>query len=82
MVLLSVVKQKVGCVDMNDQNQETLKYALDGASLLTVIGTLVEFLPALSAILSIVWVAIRIYETETVKKLLNRKKDDDASNKP
>jgi tetrahydromethanopterin S-methyltransferase subunit C len=81
MVLLSVVKQKVGCVDMNEQNQETLKYALDGASLLTVIGTLVEFLPALSAILSIVWVAIRIYETETVKKLLNRKKDDDAEHK-
>jgi hypothetical protein len=38
----------------------------------------VEFLPAVSAVLSIVWVAIRIYETETVKKLMNRKKDDDA----
>ena len=67
---------------MNEQNQETLKHMLDGASLITVIGTLVEFLPAVSAILSIVWVAIRIYETETMKKLLNRKKDDDASNKP
>lgn len=66
---------------MNEQNQETLKYALDGVSFFTVIGTLVEFLPALSAILSIVWVAIRIWETETVKKLVNRKKDDDASNK-
>ena len=61
---------------MNEQNQETLKYALDGAALITVIGTLVEFLPAVSALLSIVWVAIRIYETETMKKLLNRKKDD------
>jgi len=67
---------------MNEQNQETLKHMLDGASLITVIGTLVEFLPAVSALLSIVWVAIRIYETETMKKLLNRKKDDDASNKP
>lgn len=67
---------------MNEQNQETLKHILDGASLITVIGTLVEFLPAVSALLSIVWVAIRIYETETMKKLLNRKKDDDASNKP
>jgi len=66
---------------MNEQNQETLKHIVDGASILTVIGTLVEFLPAVSAVLSIVWVAIRIYETETVKKLLNRKKDDDASNK-
>ena len=63
---------------MNEQNQETLKHVLDGASILTVIGTLVEFLPAVSAVLSIVWVAIRIYETETVKKLMNRKKDDDA----
>jgi hypothetical protein len=66
---------------MNEQNQETLKHMIDGASILTVIGTLVEFLPAVSAILSIVWVAIRIYETETVQKLVNRKKDDDASNK-
>jgi len=61
---------------MNEQNQETLKHVLDGASILTVIGTLVEFLPAVSAVLSIVWVAIRIYETETVKKLMNRKDDD------
>ena len=66
---------------MTEHNQETLKHMIDGASILTVIGTLVEFLPAVSAILSIVWVAIRIWETETVQKLVNRKKDDDASNK-
>jgi hypothetical protein len=64
---------------MTEHDQETLKHMIDGASILTVIGTLVEFLPAVSAVLSIVWVAIRIYETDTVKKLLNRKKDDDAS---
>jgi hypothetical protein len=58
---------------MNEQNQETLKHVIDGASILTVIGTLVEFLPAVSAVLSIVWVAIRIYETDTIKKLMNRK---------
>lgn len=66
---------------MTEHDQETWKHIIDGASILTVIGTLVEFLPALSAILSIVWVAIRIYETETVQKLVNRKKDDDASGK-
>ena len=63
---------------MTEHDQETLKHMIDGASILTVIGTLVEFLPAVSAILSIVWVAIRIYETETVQKLVNRKKDDSA----
>jgi len=67
---------------MDAQNQETLKQMLDGASILTVIGTLVEFLPAVSALLSIVWVAIRIWETNTVQKLVNGEKDDDASNKP
>jgi hypothetical protein len=63
---------------MTEHDQETLKHMIDGASILTVIGTLVEFLPAVSAILSIVWVSIRIYETETVQKLVNRKKDDSA----
>ena len=63
---------------MNEQNPDSVKYILDGASLLTVIGTLVEFLPALSALLSIVWVSIRIYETDTVQKRLNRKKDASA----
>jgi hypothetical protein len=66
---------------MTEHNQETLKHIIDGASILTVIGTLVEFLPAVSAVLSIIWVAIRIYETDTVKKLVNRKKDDDAEHK-
>jgi hypothetical protein len=66
---------------MTEYNQETLKQMLDGASILTVIGTLVEFLPAVSAVLSIIWVAIRIYETDTVKRLMSRKKDNDASNK-
>jgi len=65
---------------MNQHDQETVKHMIDGASILTVIGTLVEFLPAVSALLSIVWVAIRIYETDTVQKLVNRKGDDNASN--
>jgi hypothetical protein len=66
---------------MTEYTQETLKQLLDGASILTVIGTLVEFLPAISAALSIVWVMIRIWETDTVQKLAYRKKDDDAEHK-
>ena len=65
---------------MTTNDQETLKNMIDGASILTVIGTLVEFLPAMSAALSIVWVTIRIWETDTVQKLAYRKKDEDASN--
>lgn len=65
---------------MTANDQGTLKHILDGASLITVIGTLVEFLPAVSALLSIVWAAIRIYETETVKRLMGRKEGNDAEN--
>lgn len=67
---------------MTTNDQETLKHMIDGASILTVIGTLVEFLPAVSALLSIVWVAIRIYETDTVQRLVGRKKEDNASDQP
>ena len=61
---------------MTDHDQETLKHILDGASIITVIGTIVEFLPAVSAVLSIIWVSIRIYETDTVQRLLGRNKGD------
>jgi len=64
---------------MNQHDQETVKHMIDGVSILTVIGTLVEFLPAVSAVLSIVWVAIRIYETDTVQRLVGRKGAEDAS---
>jgi hypothetical protein len=67
---------------MTDHDQETLKHILDGASIITVIGTIVEFLPAVSAVLSIIWVTIRIWETDTVQKLAYRKKEEDASDKP
>jgi len=41
---------------------------------LTVIGTLAEFLPPLAALFTIIWTAIRIYETKTIQGLF--KKED------
>lgn len=48
------------------------KIAVDALSLITVVGTIVEALPAVAALISIVWGLIRIYETDTVKKLLKK----------
>lgn len=48
------------------------KVAVDALSLVTVVGTLVDVLPALAALISIIWGLIRIYETETVRKLLKK----------
>ena len=51
---------------------ETTKHAVDAVSLFTVLGTLVDFLPAVAAGLSIVWSIIRIWETDTVQNFLNK----------
>jgi len=60
-------------------NHETAKQFIDGLSLVTVVGTLTEMLPSISALLSIVWVGIRIWETDTVQGLFGRKGKKDAS---
>jgi hypothetical protein len=57
---------------------EATKHVIDGLSLVTVLGTLVDFLPAIAAIFTIVWTVIRIYETKTVQGWLGKK---DAINK-
>ena len=53
---------------------ETVKHAVDAVSVVTVVGTLMDILPAVAALFTIVWTAIRIYETDTVQRLLGKKK--------
>tara|TARA_R110000796_G_scaffold54157_3_gene126688 strand:- start:409 stop:594 length:186 start_codon:yes stop_codon:yes gene_type:complete len=53
---------------------ESTKHAVDLLSVVTVLGTLVDFLPAVAAAFTIIWTLIRIWETETIQKLF-RKKD-------
>jgi hypothetical protein len=51
---------------------EATKHIIDGLSLVTVLGTLVDILPAIAAIFTIAWTAIRIYETKTVQGWLGK----------
>ena len=51
---------------------EASKQTMDAVSVFTVVGTLGELLPPIAALVTIVWTAIRIYETETVQKILNK----------
>ena len=62
---------------MSDSH-ETTKHVVDALSIMTVIGTLVEMLPSIAAIFTIVWTLIRIWETTTVQNLLGRKGTKDA----
>jgi len=50
------------------------KTPLDITAGFIAFGTIVELLPAIASILTIVWMAIRIVETDTIQKLLRRKK--------
>ena len=52
---------------------ETTRAGLDALSILAVVGTLIDMLPSIAAVVTIVWTSIRIYETDTVQKLLRRK---------
>jgi len=43
---------------------------LDALSVATMVGALVDILPAIAAVFTIVWTGIRIYETDTVQKFI------------
>jgi hypothetical protein len=58
---------------MKHEISEGTKHVVDALSVVTVVGTLVEFLPAIAAIFTIVWTAIRIWETDTIKSWTGRK---------
>jgi hypothetical protein len=51
---------------------DTFKYAVDAASFFTVVGTITSMLPAVAALFTIIWTAIRIYETKTVQGWLGK----------
>ena len=55
---------------------EQHKLLIDGVSMGGVAASLIGWLPAIAAIFSIVWTSIRIYETKTVQRWLNRKKEE------
>ena len=60
---------------MLDPISDGAKIAVDVISLGVVVGTLAQILPAVAALLTIVWTAIRIWETKTVQERLVRKRD-------
>jgi hypothetical protein len=63
-----------------NENTQAVKYTIDTISVFTVIGTLMEILPPIAALLTIVWTCINIYESGTFQKFLGRfKKVKDES---
>jgi hypothetical protein len=57
---------------MAEQTGEIAKGALDAVSVGTVAGALMGWLPPIAALLTIIWTTIRIFETNTVQRLVNK----------
>ena len=55
------------------EHHETAKHAIDALSVVTVLGTLTDMLPSIASLLTIIWFAIRIWETKTVQGWFGRK---------
>lgn len=62
---------------MNNDFTEFVKTVVDVLSIVTVVATLVDMLPSIAALFTIVWTAIRIWETDTVQGFFCRNKEDE-----
>ena len=51
---------------------EGLKHILDALSFGTMLGAMLQMLPNVAALLTIVWTILRIYESKTVQQWLGR----------
>ena len=57
---------------------ESMKQVIDTASVATMVGTLGALLPPISALFTIIWLAIRIWETDNVKTFIAKKRKRDS----
>ena len=55
------------------------KTVADAAAVVTTVGTMMEFLPALASIFTIIWLGIRIWESPTVQGMVGKARKKDAS---
>ena len=69
---------------MKQENVETIKHVADGVAAVTAIGTLMQLLPSVAALFTIVWTGMRITEMVAGKPfadIIRRKKADNAIDK-
>jgi len=56
---------------------EQTKDMLDVAAASTAVASLAAWLPPTASLLTIIWLGIRIYESDTVQSIVNGTKDED-----
>jgi len=56
-----------------------LKSIADAAAAATAVGTVMEVIPSIAGVFTIVWLGIRIWESDTVQGLVGKVRKKDAS---
>jgi len=56
-----------------------VKSVADAAAAATAVGTVMEVIPSIAGIFTIIWLGIRIWESDTVQGLLGKVRKKDAS---
>ena len=62
-------------LNMTHHVSETVKHVGDAVSVVTVLATLAAWLPPLAALFTIIWSAIRIWESKTVQAFLKKRRE-------
>jgi hypothetical protein len=58
---------------------DTAKAVADGAAVLTTVGVMATWLPPLASLFTIIYLGLRIWESDTVRGLTKRKEATNAS---
>lgn len=53
-------------------NSEPIKHAADATAVTSALAAFFGYLPDVAALLSVIWLAIRIFETRTVQRMFGR----------
>ena len=62
------------------EHHDTAKAIADGAAVVTTVGVLAAWLPPLASLFTIIYLGLRIWESDTVREMTNRKGGSNASN--
>jgi hypothetical protein len=66
-------------------NQHDVKTMADGAAVVAGVSGFMQWFPPVvglaTGVLTLIWLSLRIWESDTVQKLVHGKKDDDEDKK-
>ena len=54
------------------EHHDTAKAIADGAAVVTTVGVLAAWLPPIASLFTIVYLGLRIWESDTVREMTNR----------